>query len=357
VKILLVCLLILTESFRVSAQYTFNLKPTSKKNFSFAVAEVLNESEPKQAWIGEIYNPNKKKEKVYIQKGIEQGLLEYFEKQNQSSADKLPIKLIIKNIYLIETLVDNKIQGNLKFDITAFSLGKNGYKALCNSRNSGKYTRNFDKTNLENIQLQFQNALDGAVNFIQNYIQKNQTNLELFARNSEIIILPFKTKNSSDTLYFQQRKVNWNDFRGPIRSQTRYGAAIFTSFGFDSQITVENNTIKYFITPYVFTDKNMSWAKPEIKNSYSLKHEQLHFDICYLMALKFLETVKTFKEPTIDDLRSRIQYEYLEFYRKTHNLQEKYDAETNHSLIKDKQLEWELKIAEEIKGMEGKINP
>jgi hypothetical protein len=93
----------------------------------------------------------------------------------------------------------------------------------------------------------------------------------------------------------------------------------------------------------------MSWAKPGIKTPYALSHEQLHFDICYLNTLKFLEKIKTLKEDTRDDLISRIQYEYLEFYKKTHKMQTEYDEETNHSLVKHKQNEWEEKIRSAIR--------
>jgi hypothetical protein len=39
-----------------------------------------------------------------------------------------------------------------------------------------------------------------------------------------------------------------------------------------------------------------------------------------------------------------IQYEYLESYREMNQLQKQYDSESNHSLYRQSQADWELKV-------------
>jgi hypothetical protein len=336
----------------VFGQTIFDLKSSQLRinTADFHVVEIVDLRASKSDYIGEIYVSDRKTEKVKIHNGIERGILDYYAKIIPKKRQQTEIKIEIKNILIEENRLSNgQIAGKIKYDITAYTQGANGTKPLCNTRNSGQYVRNLGNTNIPNIQLQLQQSIDNGLNFIDQYIKKNKSKLEVYASSSQVIIKPFETRINKDTVFYQQRKVTWNDFLGQVRNQTHYGAAIYSSFGINSKMFVEEGSIKIEVTPMVFTDKKMSWAKPEIKNDFSLKHEQLHFDICYLMSLKFLKTIKSFKAKSLDDLSSMIQYEYLEFYKKTHNLQEEYDSETNHSIIKDKQLEWESKITAEIK--------
>ncbi len=334
------------------AQITFDLKNSQLRlqKADFILEEVIDLRPLKNDFIGEIYVSDRKTERVKINKGIEKGILAYYSKIIPKNVQAPRLKIEIKNLSISENKISNdKIEGKIKFDLTAFTIGANGIKPLCNSRNSGQYTRSLSSATISNIQAQLQVSLDNGLSFIQQYIQKNKVKLEVFAKQSQVIIKPFSSYFNKDTVYYQERKVTWNDFLGQVRSQSKYGAAIYSSFGINSKMFVENGIIKIEVTPSVFTDKKMSWAKAEIKNEYSLKHEQLHFDICYLMALKFLKTIRVLKAESLDDLSSMIQYEYLEFYKKTHELQEQYDEETNHSILKEQQKNWEIQINKEIK--------
>ncbi len=351
-KLKLVFIILLFFGHNGFAQITFDLKNSQLKlqKTDFQLVEVSDLRPLKNDFIGEIYVSDRKTEKVKINKGVEKGILAYYSKIIPNKQQETQLKIEIKNLSISENRISNdKIEGKIKYDLTAFTIGANGTKPLCNSRNSGQYTRSLSSATILNIQTQLQVSLDNGLNFIQQYIQKNKVKLEVFAKQSQVIIKPFSTYFNKDTVYYQERKVTWNDFLGQVRSQSKYGAAIYSSFGINSKMFVENGVIKIEVTPSVFTDKKMSWAKAEIKNDYSLKHEQLHFDICYLMALKFLKTIKVLKAESLDDLSSMIQYEYLEFYKKTHELQEQYDEETNHSILKEQQKNWEIQINKEIK--------
>jgi hypothetical protein len=336
---------------RLFGQTTFYFSKynNSIKTTDFYVKNIILKS--KQQVVGEIFTQNNKTQKVYLDGGIESGILKYYSKYNSAQKkDQVGIQIEIEEISLSEKkLYNGNIEGKITYNLVAYTISQSGLEKLCQNRNSGRYTRSINNLDIANIENQFQGALDNGLNFIHQYLQKNKTKLDAFVNQSEVIIKPFKTKNSKDTVYYQQRKVVWSDFTGPYRKQSGYGAAIYTSFAFESKIYTDNYKLNIEITPMVFTDKNMSWAKPEIKNEYELRHEQLHFDICYLMTLKFLKKIKTLKSNNSDDLISMVQYEYLEFYKATHNFQELYDSQTNHSIIKSEQQKWQQKIELEIK--------
>ncbi|MFC3809484.1 DUF922 domain-containing protein [Lacihabitans lacunae] len=343
-------LLVVWGTSMAQVRFNFTQVTPNLKVSQFKVSKILDARPEKTASIGEIYQNNKIKFPVYFELGIEKQLLTYFGKYTKNSNISKDISIEITALSITETLTSNQtVSGKIQYNLTAYTNESNGLKKLCTNRNSAQYTRTLDHANYSKIQNQMQQALDGGLNFIESYIQKNKSKLEAFALDSRVVIKPFLVHASPDTVFYQQRKVTWDDFRGNYRGHSGYGAAIYTSFGFQSRIYTENQVIRAEISPYVFTDKNVSWAKPEIKNTYALKHEQTHFDICYLMTIEFLKKIKSLKEPTADDLISRIQFEYLEFYRKTHDLQEQYDRETNHSLIKNEQLRWEQKINESLK--------
>jgi len=79
-------------------------------------------------------------------------------------------------------------------------------------------------------------------------------------------------------------------------------------------------------------------------DSYSLAHEQLHFDITYLVARRFMNKVRELPL-TKEDFDSMIQYEYLESFREMNRLQEDFDGETRHGTVISAQLEWNKKVA------------
>jgi hypothetical protein len=90
--------------------------------------------------------------------------------------------------------------------------------------------------------------------------------------------------------------------------------------------------------------RGMSWALPSSLNDYALAHEQLHFDIAKLVTERFKKKIAAMQADLIIDLNSMIQYEYLESYREMNQLQKQYDLDSNHSLYRQGQADWETKV-------------
>jgi hypothetical protein len=153
---------------------------------------------------------------------------------------------------------------------------------------------------------------------------------------------------ASDSLFYHtDRKLRWSDFKGkaPLRGQS--GAVSYTSFAYEGSSLRKKDTLLLNLTLQVFFVKSASWAKSFIMDGTALTHEQLHFDITWLVALRFQQRIKTMSL-SIEDYDSIIQYQYLESFREMNRLQEAYDDESNHGQSPVGQLKWQRNIAEAI---------
>jgi predicted secreted Zn-dependent protease len=94
-------------------------------------------------------------------------------------------------------------------------------------------------------------------------------------------------------------------------------------------------------------DKNTSWVMENQRKDQLLSHEQLHFDICELH-------IRNLKKNIVADVTDPMEYDtrIKELFSKAWDAymdeQEQYDNETEHGILKDKQLEWEKKVKERL---------
>ncbi len=151
----------------------------------------------------------------------------------------------------------------------------------------------------------------------------------------------------STILWNKQRKLTWDDFRGVADSLSSYKAMTYVQIGLVSE--EKKGYIIVDVPTYFF--KNLSWKKE--KTSILLTHEQLHFDIAELIARKIRKEFLNYKPINYKNTYIDLQEIYRVNYRvKLDSLNKSYDSETKHGVIKDKQKEWELKIARELKALE-----
>lgn len=163
----------------------------------------------------------------------------------------------------------------------------------------------------------------------------------------------------SDSLFYQpHRKLRWSDFKAtpPLRGPS--AAVSYTSFAYEGNSLRKKDTLQINLTLQVFFVKSSSWVKSFAKDSYSLEHEQLHFDITWLVALRFQQRIKNM-ELTAEDFDSIIQYQYIESFREMNRLQDAYDRETNHGQSPSGQQNWKRSIGEALAALtlEGALTP
>ncbi len=148
-------------------------------------------------------------------------------------------------------------------------------------------------------------------------------------------------------------KLTWDDFKGePDLSKGNTIAMSAVSikkykFTFNKKIGISRVNA-------LFNCKN-SWSKTK-KNEELLNHEQGHFDITEIYARKLRKKLnnKRFKRNTfsqeIDDIYNTVYKEAVEY-------QNLYDRETDHHKNREKQKEWDIKIAKELQELDKYSNP
>lgn len=158
-----------------------------------------------------------------------------------------------------------------------------------------------------------------------------------------------KTNPKSDTIYYDfNQQLTWKDFQGKPDASNNGGAVTGSGFAFDSEMNYDGKTIYLDIGIYTFFTKNDSWKKTNINADYHLLHEQHHFDITRMSAEKLLANIIS-AHFTKENYKSLLSSIFEKAYNDNATLQHQYDKETNHSIDTAKQLEWNNKIAFEIK--------
>lgn len=297
---------------------------------------------------GNIYGINQSEKSPFY---LPNGNLEYLKRKldTELKVGANPYKI---NLALIQLQLDEKIKsatlanGTFKFEGAFFTMDGFDSTVIFPFKYNVAYTRKLDD------QMPLYALLDSKLKDLQQrlevYFFKNYGKNYKLARHVVVKTRDFRPADfDNDTLYFFQRKINFSDFTLKQNSNSRFAAAIFTSMGYIATPKMIEDTVFIDFTTKVYQIKGMSWAIPQADNTNSLNHEQTHFNITQLIAEKFKERLRDEALPPTN-YDSRIQYLYLEYFRKINKLQNQYDIETQHGINREKQLFWENFIKEEL---------
>ena len=159
-------------------------------------------------------------------------------------------------------------------------------------------------------------------------------------------------KDNADTIYWNKdRRLTWADFQGKA-PETRWEKAN-TDAGI-SFATVQKGDMYNIKLLTLFAVKK-SWTLTD--DAYILSHEQGHFDITETGRRRIRKELidNNLNEIPQDKMRKDI-HKVEDIYRKGMDAmekeQEKYDKETNHSIIKDQQEIWLAKIARDLRDLD-----
>jgi len=157
-----------------------------------------------------------------------------------------------------------------------------------------------------------------------------------------LFILPLfsaaQTKTEETISWEPDVKLRWADFRARPEKNGDAAASTTTFLGIEYNITSKGFTYAISCT----FSKNRSWVLH--KTDYILLHEQGHFDIAEIFARRLNKAMQeyTFNQKTFEKDLARI---YNHIVEEKEFFQNSYDAETNHSINKQKQAEWLTRIA------------
>lgn len=134
------------------------------------------------------------------------------------------------------------------------------------------------------------------------------------------------------------RKLTWDDYRGEPDPSTDAAASTTTRLTVSYQFKKDGYrfTIRSGFDPY------RSWGTH--RTAYILSHEQGHFDLAEVYARKLFRNLSEYRFDA-NNYRKDLKKIYDDVIKEKEAIQNEYDEETRHSILKAKQAEWLKKIA------------
>lgn len=143
----------------------------------------------------------------------------------------------------------------------------------------------------------------------------------------------------------ETRKLTWNDYKGKADRSIGAAASTATYLGINYNFSPEGLTYSIICS----FSKNRSWGLH--KTEYILKHEQGHFDIAEIFARKLNMKMSAY-QVNGNTYKTDLKKIYEDIVAEKEAMQNAYDAETNHSIDKDRQAAWLEKIEAMLKKYE-----
>lgn len=147
------------------------------------------------------------------------------------------------------------------------------------------------------------------------------------------------------------RPLTWKDFKGKANENISMKATTVTIIEYS--IVQQPPNPKFKTTLYF--DPKRSWVSKDFLRTADaatsadlLNHEQIHYDISRVISWELEQSLNSFAYD-----RGKIRYQVDSIYRsyihKHHELQQRYDKETDHSRVADEQQRWNNIVAEALK--------
>ncbi|SKB31015.1 hypothetical protein [Daejeonella lutea] len=260
-----------------------------------------------------------------------------------------PISIRIKECRINENLLGNdRVSGEVNL-IFMFDLEKEaGSVPLTQYKSTARYTRSL--TNLSIVEPTLEKVLSNSLKFLNGWLQAEKSTNPKLAKGLKISFREYLDQHDDTVYYDPSRPLTWEDFREK-RSESKFAASVFPSFGYDQRIKTEDGKIAIELVLKVFVVKSASWVGRGTRSNYNLQHEQRHFDLVKLVAERFKKKLLT-EKLTPENYQGIINFEYLEFYREMNKIQQEYDDQTSHGLSAVIQEFWNRKIDAELKLVE-----
>lgn len=151
-------------------------------------------------------------------------------------------------------------------------------------------------------------------------------------------------------LWNSAKRLTWSDFRGKVPPASVPAATTASGISYTYTANLLHHEVKLDFEVNAYFYPNESWYKPEVCTENTLAHEQLHFDISELFARKMRKRLR--RTSFSDNVKAEVREIYQEILKELGDFQDQYDWETNFSRNKEKQMEWNKKIAKAMKSEE-----
>jgi hypothetical protein len=335
-KRLLFCIAILNIVFAANAQ---NVKYIQLKNEAvsyspkgFYISNVIDDRDDK-ASIGEIFAPGKR-DKIAIQGGAAAAMKNFIEHNVIQDNSTQPIVLHITKIDINEKKAGSEWRVDAAITLTFYA----GDKKIIEF--SGKGEGQTDGEPGDYINAFIHTTIEKDLKRFDEWWAQNKGQVPISSAVKVNVAIGRTTDKPNCIVYSAQRPLQIADFIGPVEEQIPELAATFSGIGMGYSGKTQNGQVvlDIIVTPYF--DKTQSWFKPVGKNPRVLAHEQTHFDITAIKACELANTIRntSFTQENYPQLLKDLQKQNA---KESNEEESKYDTETNHGTIEDKQLEWE----------------
>lgn len=152
------------------------------------------------------------------------------------------------------------------------------------------------------------------------------------------------TASSEYILWEELRPLSWSDFRGAVNHSSHADAA--TAISISAKPYMYKKRIFYVVDARFIPEQ--SWCRA--KSESLLRHEQLHFDIAELYARKARKKISEYRQMGVRDI-AEYNAAISAVLEESNRVDIKYDFDTLHGSLPEKQSSWEKEIALELEMM------
>ena len=160
----------------------------------------------------------------------------------------------------------------------------------------------------------------------------------------------FLVTPTNDTEKFhwdESRPLSWADFQGRPEGPRDFVASTNSGISLSYSIGRQNGRYTFDYDVHSNFYPKESWYRPESASEYILKHEQTHFDISELHARKLRLALAGLK--VTSNVKEDADAIYREIERDRRAMQQAYDEDSDHSKIKESEMQWRLFVASELR--------
>ena len=164
--------------------------------------------------------------------------------------------------------------------------------------------------------------------------------------------LPLYAQTGADLTWTQHPVLTWDDFKGQPPKFVTYPSAL-SDTGFRYQLVCRDGMLD--IEASAFFSPSRSWVKPNDKNPELLKHEQGHYDMAEVYALRLRKAVRDAKISCGDKAKANVagQKMVAEFQRDWQTAEGQYEGVTRYGTDLAKQEAASNKITSELGALNG----
>jgi hypothetical protein len=140
--------------------------------------------------------------------------------------------------------------------------------------------------------------------------------------------------------------LQWIDFKATTALGTGFVASTSSGIAYSysyREVNGEKNS-KINVVCNFYPQK--SWYSKNDANDYILKHEQTHFDISELYKRIFNKRID--ETQFSDNMKNELEALFYQTEDDRVEMQRKFDIESDHSKNKEKELDWETYVAQQL---------